>query len=300
VHPRTWTPRAMAALFDKYVATDWDYAGAELWQGVWSIPDDVLWRTRQELRAGLVRYVRRYLPAALLAEGWAAGEVDWAGRVLNPDALTVVVARRAAEYKETDLLVSYPDRLRALVCDAARPVNLIFAGLAHPRDDGGKRRIQHIVETALDPALRANVVFLPGYDMLMARQLLAGADVWLNHPRRGDEACGTSFMKSVYSGGRVLSTADGGADELIVPGYNGWIIGDRTFGASRQATADSLYHLLTSQVVPEFHDRDEGGVPAGWVSGVKRSLASLGWQVSAGRMVERYEQLYRDAARPAA
>jgi starch phosphorylase len=290
----------MAALFDKYVASDWDYAGAELWQGVWSIPDEQLWRTRQELRAGLVAYVRRYLPDTLRSQGWAEHDLDWAGRVLNPDALTVVVARRAAEYKETDLLVSYPDRLRALVNDAARPVNLIFAGQAHPRDDGGKRRIQNIVHAALDPQLRANVVYLPGYDMLMARHLLAGADVWLNHPRRGDEACGTSFMKSVYAGGRVLSTADGGADELIVSGYNGWLIGDRTFGASRQATADSLYHLLTTEVVPEFYGRDDDGVPGGWVAGVKRSLASLGWQVSAARMVEGYELLYRDAARPAA
>jgi starch phosphorylase len=144
--------------------------------------------------------------------------------------------------------------------------------------------------------VRANVVFLPGYDMLMALHLLAGADVWLNHPRRGDEACGTSFMKSVYAGGRVLSTADGGADELIVHGHNGWLIGDRRFGATREAIAASAFHLLENDIAGEFYDRGSDGVPTRWLAGIKRSLASLGWQVSSGRMLSGYAQLYREAA----
>src|SRR5439155_10107051 len=130
----------------------------------------------------------------------------------------------------------------------------IYAGVAHPQDQGGKERIRRIVEFSLQHDVRANVVFLPGYDMRLAMALLAGADVWLNHPRRGDEACGTSFMKSVYCGGRLLTTADGGADELIVSGRNGWIIGDRSFGASREAIGASVYHLLEHEIVPEFYE----------------------------------------------
>jgi starch phosphorylase len=296
VHPLTWTPAPLAALFDKYVSTEWEYADPAHWEGVWSIPDDELWRARQDLRAQLVDVVRERLPAALRAQGWGE-DLDWAHGVLNRDALTVVVARRAAEYKETDLLVSLPERLQALTLDGARPVCLIFAGLAHPSDGGGKERIRRIVEFSLGEHVRANVVFLPGYDMLLALSLLGGADVWLNHPRRGEEACGTSFMKSVYCGGRILTTADGGADELVVDGRNGWIIGDRTLGASRETMAENAFELLEQVIVPEFYDRDPGGIPRRWVAGIKRSLASLGWQVSSAPMVRAYERLYREAAR---
>jgi glycogen phosphorylase len=296
VHPGTWTPPEMADLFAEYVGDGWPYAGPRAWQGVWEVPDERLWRIRQALRARLVAWVREYLPRTLRDGGWAA-DLDWAGSVLDPRALTVVVARRAAEYKETDLLVSVPERLAALVHDPWRPVQVVVAGLAHPSDEGGKERIRRIVETSLHEHLRSRVVYLPGYDMRMALVLLAGADVWLNHPRRGDEACGTSFMKSVYSGGRTLTTADGGADELIVDGDNGWIMGDRGYGASREAMARHAFELLEQVVVPEFYDRGADGVPWRWVAGVKRSLAGLAWQVSSGPMVRAYERLYRDAQR---
>ncbi|MBT8228042.1 MAG: alpha-glucan family phosphorylase [Dactylosporangium sp.] len=298
VHPRTWTPPQMAALFERYVGPRWDYADAEAWQGVWEIPDDELWRVRQQLRRELVEHVRWYLPRSLRAQGWSA-DLAWAEQVLDPEALTVVIARRAAEYKETDLLVSDPDRLRALTRGGPRPVNVIFSGLAHPADEGGKERIRRIVEFSYGPDVRANLVYLPGYDMRLAQVLLAGADVWLNHPRRGDEACGTSFMKSVYSGGRILTTADGGADELIVDGYNGWIIGDRTFGASREAMAHNAFGLLEHVITPQFNDRFDGEMPAGWVEGVKQSMATLAWQVSSGPMVDSYQRLYTEAARRA-
>src|SRR5207247_2830375 len=144
-----------------------------------------------------------------------------------------------------------------------------------PADTGGKERIRRIVDFSLAEDVRANVVFVPGYDMLLAQWLLAGADVWLNHPRRGEEACGTSFMKSVYCGGRVMTTADGGADELLVDGDNGWLIGDRVSAPSREAMAAAAFELLEGAVVPEFYDRDAGGVPRRWVAGVTRSLASL-------------------------
>ncbi|HKT04543.1 MAG TPA: alpha-glucan family phosphorylase [Rugosimonospora sp.] len=296
VHPGTWTPPELAGLFDRHVGEGWEYAGPDAWQGVWDIPDELLWAARQELRAQLVAWVRDYLPRTLRAGGWTA-DTAWATRVLDPHALTVVVARRAAEYKETDLLVSLPERLAALVHDSWRPVQVLIAGLAHPSDEGGKERIRRIVETSLHEDLRSRVVYLPGYDMRMAQALLTGADVWLNHPRRGDEACGTSFMKSVYSGGRNMTTADGGADELIVDGDTGWIIGDRRYGASREQTAQRAFALLESVVVPEFYARGRDGVPRAWVAGVKRSMAGLAWQVSSGRMVHGYARLYRDAQR---
>jgi starch phosphorylase len=296
VHPKTWTPPQMAALFDRYVDPDWDYAGADRWDNIWNVPDDQLWRVRRELRAGLVDFVRWYLPRALREQGWGH-DLGWAERVLDPDALTVVAARRAAEYKETGLLVTDPDRLRALLLAAGRPVNVLFAGNAHPGDDFGKGQIRRIVEYSLGADVRSNVVFLPAYDMRLALHLLAGADVWLNHPRRGDEACGTSFMKSVFAGGRLLTTADGGADELVVDGSNGWIIGDRGFGANRHTMAANAFDLLHHEIVPEFYDRDADGVPRRWVAGIKRSLATLAWQVSSAPMVQAYDRLYRDGQR---
>jgi len=298
VHAPTWTPPAMATLFDTYVGDGWEYAGPRRWEAVWDIPDEELWGVRQELRAGLVAAVREHLPAALRAQGWGE-DLEWARHVLDPDALIVVVARRSAEYKEPDLLVSQAERLRALTGTGARRVCVIYAGLAHPQDQGGKERIRRIVEFSLARNVRASVVYLPGYDMLTAQRLLAGADVWLNHPRRGEEACGTSFMKSVFCGGRVLTTADGGADEFVVHGRSGWIIGDRSEGATREAMADSAFGLLEGVVVPEFYDRDPDGVPRRWVAGVKRSLASLAWQVGSRPMMRAYARAYRDAARAA-
>lgn len=294
VHPRTWTPTLMAALFDRYVGAGWDYADALAWDGVWDIPDAELWHAREQMRAQLVAFVRSYLPRVLGEQGWGA-DLGWAHHVLDPAALTVVVARRAAEYKETDLLVSMPQRLEALIRNPQRPVRIIISGVAHPADSSGKERIRRIVEYSLREDVRADVVYLPGYDMRLAQLLLAGADVWLNHPRRGDEACGTSFMKSVYSGGRILTTADGGADELVVDCDNGWIIGDRSFGAPEQAIAHNLFELLEHVVVPEFYERDAAGVPQRWVGGIKRSLASLAWRVSSTGMVRAYERLYREA-----
>jgi glycogen phosphorylase len=296
VHPQTWASSRMAALFDKYLAPGWEYAGPQAWEQVWQIPDDELWQARQESRAELVEFVREYLPATLAEQGWG-DDLGWAHRVLDPDALTVVVARRAAEYKETDLLVSDPERLKAFSCNPTRPVNVLYAGIAHPKDQGGKERIKRIVECSLRDDVRANVVYLPGYDMRLAMALLAGADIWLNHPRRGEEACGTSFMKSVYCGGRLLTTADGGADELVVHGRNGWLIGDRTFGASREAMADSAFSLLEREVLPEFYDRDSQDLPRRWLAGIKSSLATLGWQVSSGPTVQAYDRLYRQSAR---
>jgi starch phosphorylase len=296
VHPRTWVPHQMADLFERYVGPGWDYADAAAWEGAWDIPDDELWAVRQELRAELVDWVRGYLPRVLRDHG-VPGDPSWAGQVLDPDALTVVVARRAAEYKETDLLVSMPERLAALTGTPGPPVCLLVAGNAHPNDAGAKERIRHVVEYARAEDVRSRVVFLPGYDMRMAQRLLAGADVWLNHPRRGDEACGTSFMKAVFSGARILTTPDGGADELIVDGENGWLIGDRAYGATRQALAAGAYKALEHAVVPQFYDRYPSGVPHAWVCGVKRSLASLAWRVSSVGMVRSYERMYRDAER---
>jgi glycogen phosphorylase len=295
VHPKTWTPPQMAALFERYVGPGWDYASPEAWQGVWEIPDQDLWTARQQLRQELVDFVRWYLPDTLRSQGWGA-DLEWAEQTLDPQALTIVVARRAAEYKETDLLISNPDRLKALTRGGTRPVNLIFSGLAHPMDEGGKERIRRIVEFSYTPDVRANVVYLPRYDMRLAQVLLAGADIWLNHPRRGDEACGTSFMKSVYSGGRIMTTADGGADEMIVDGHNGWIICGRQ-PASREAMADSAFGLLEHVIVPQFNDRMDDELPGRWIDGVKQSLSTLGWLVSAGQMMNGYNQLYVDAAR---
>lgn len=299
VHPKSWTPPEMAELYERYVGPGWEYAGRESWEGIWNIPDEALWGARQKMRARMVDSVRDYLPRTLLEQGWGE-DLGWAEQVLDPNALTVVVARRAAEYKETDLLVSMPDWLASLTNDAERPLRVIISGLAHPKDEGGKERIRRIVEHSLRPEVRDKVVYLPGYSMKLAQWLLAGADVWLNHPRRGDEACGTSFMKAVYSGGRVMTTADGGADEMIVDGDNGWIIGDRNEGASREAMAHNAFNLIQHAVIPEFYDRNWEGLPKAWLDGVRRSIASLAPEVSAAGMVRAYHQMYKASLRASA
>jgi starch phosphorylase len=296
VHPRTWTPPRMADLFERYVGSGWDYAGPDDWQGIFDVPDSELWRLRGDLRSEMVDYVRWYLPRSLRQQGWSAS-LEWAEGVLDPKALTIVVARRAAEYKETDLLVSSPDRLKALIHAAGQPVNVIFSGVAHPSDEGGKERIRRIVEFSFADDVRSKVIYLPNYDMRLAQALLAGADIWLNHPRRGDEACGTSFMKAVFCGGQILTTADGGADELIVHGDNGWIIGDRSEGSVREMVVSDLFGLLNHVIVPKFYDRFDAAVPSAWVEGIKQSLASLAWRVSAATMMTEYQRLYRDARR---
>jgi glycogen phosphorylase len=280
VHGPTWTAREMAT-----VGNDLD--------------DNGLWDLRCRLRKTLVTEVRRRVREAWLQRGASPLELAWTDTVFDPDVLTVGFARRVPTYKRLTLMLRDHDRLRALLLDPKRPAQLVVAGKSHPADDGGKALIQQIVRFADEHDVRHRIVFLPDYDMSMARYLYWGCDVWLNNPTRPLEACGTSGMKSALNGGLNLSIRDGWWDEFY-DGSNGWAI-PTADGVSDPLRRDdleaaALYELLGSQVAPLFYERTDG-VPRQWLAMVRHTLSSLGPQVQASRMVEEYvERQYTPAA----
>jgi starch phosphorylase len=298
VHGSTWTAREVTALLaepDKPAANG---------TAALSVPDNALWDLRCALRAKLVEEVRRRIRAAWLERGASAPELGWTSRVFDPKVLTIGFARRVPTYKRLTLMLCDRERLRALLLDPHHPVQLIIAGKSHPADDGGKALIQQVVQFADAPDVRHRMVFLPDYDMSMARYLYWGCDVWLNNPLRPLEACGTSGMKSALNGGLNLSIRDGWWDELY-DGKNGWAVptADGVENPHRRDAleANALYELIATQVAPQFYDRGPGGVPTSWVSLVRHTLATLSPQVQASRMVQEYvERLYAPAAESAA
>ncbi len=239
--------------------------------------------------------MRRRLRAAWLQRGASALELRWVDSVFDPGVLTVGFARRVPTYKRLTLMLRDGERLTSLLLHADRPVQVVVAGKSHPADEGGKALIKQIVRFADDPAVRHRIVFLPDYDMSMAKYLYWGCDVWLNNPTRPLEACGTSGMKSALNGGLNLSIRDGWWDEHY-DGSNGWAIptADGVTDVPRRddLEAAALYDLLGNQVAPLFYDRDDDGVPAGWLGMVRHTLASLGPKVQAGRMVREYVDSY--------
>jgi starch phosphorylase len=271
VHGPTWTAREMAS-----VGLDLD--------------DRALWELRCELRKRLVVEVRRRVREAWLQRGASPLELGWTDTVFDPDVLTVGFARRVPTYKRLTLMLRDHDRLRSLLLHPERPAQLVVAGKSHPADDGGKALIQQVVRFADEHDVRHRIVFLPDYDMSMARYLYWGCDVWLNNPTRPLEACGTSGMKSALNGGLNLSIRDGWWDEFY-DGSNGWAIptADGVADPLRRddLEAAALYELLGSQVAPLFYDRSDG-VPTQWLAMVRHTLASLGPQVQASRMVQEY------------
>ncbi|MBV9284214.1 MAG: alpha-glucan family phosphorylase [Acidimicrobiia bacterium] len=245
--------------------------------------DEELWRVRCDGRQQLVDLVRSR----------AAVEFD-------ADVLTLGFARRFAAYKRATLLLSQPDRLCELLLSTDRPVQLVFAGKAHPADHQGKELIQQVVQFARRPELRQRMAFVEDYDIAVGQRFYAGSDVWLNTPRRPHEACGTSGMKAVLNGGIHCSVLDGWWDEMY-DGSNGWAI--RSFedepdeGRRDQLEADGLFELLENEVVPMFYDRDASGLPARWLDEIRTSLRSLAPQVTAERMLREYvDRLYEPAS----
>ncbi|WP_340557822.1 alpha-glucan family phosphorylase [Streptomyces sp. GSL17-111] len=260
------------------------------------LSDGELWDLRRTLREQLVEEVRRRLHDAWRERGAARAELGWIDHVLDPDVLTLGFARRVPSYKRLTLMLRDRDRLRNLLLDPDRPVQLVVAGKAHPADDGGKRLIQELVRFADDVRVRHRIVFLPDYGMAMAQKLYPGCDVWLNNPLRPLEACGTSGMKSALNGGLNLSVLDGWWDEWYEPDF-GWTIptadGPGADPDRRDAIeAAALYSVLEEQVTPCFYDH-----PDRWLEMIRRTLTRLGPKVLAERMVRDYTQrLYAPAA----
>ncbi|MPY83686.1 MAG: alpha-glucan family phosphorylase [Actinophytocola sp.] len=278
VHGPTWTAREMTELLADDGVTDAD-----------------LWRLRCELRQRLITEVRRRVRDSWLQRGASALELGWTDRVFDPGVLTVGFARRVPTYKRLTLMLRDPERLRRILLDERRPIQLVVAGKSHPADEGGKALIQQIVRFADEQEVRHRIVFLPDYDMSLARYLYWGCDVWLNNPTRPLEACGTSGMKSALNGGLNLSIRDGWWDEYY-DGSNGWAIptADGINDPLRRddLEAAALYELMTQQVAPLFYDRDGDGVPKGWLSMVWHTLATLGPSVQTSRMLREYVEHY--------
>ncbi|CAN5334976.1 glycosyltransferase family 1 protein [soil metagenome] len=304
VHAATWVGREMSAAYDRHLSPDWSWNPAA-WERVGELTDDVLWRARGRARERLVANLRDWVRRQAERRGESTSSLGWTRELFDPDALTIGFARRFAEYKRGTLLLRQPDRLGQLLLSTDRPVQLVFAGKAHPRDEIGKNIIRELVHFAnSDPELRARVVFVEDYDMDLAGVLIQGVDVWLNNPRRPHEACGTSGEKAVLNGALHCSTLDGWWDEMY-DGENGFTIGsagvsagdgggagavvdEREVAHQDAADAQSVFDVLERLVVPLFYDRHEGPLPRRWLDRMRRSLATLGPRVLASRMVLEY------------
>ncbi|HZB20638.1 MAG TPA: alpha-glucan family phosphorylase [Blastococcus sp.] len=302
VHAPTWTARELVEMGTQTTSQGDPVMvdGPVHFDGVDKIPAADLWSIRRTLRGRLVEEVRRRIRETALSRGATEAEVGWTDTAFDPDVLTIGFARRVPSYKRLTLMLRDPARLKALLLDPQRPIQLIIAGKSHPADDGGKKLIQQMVDFADDPEIRHRIAFLPGYDIGMARYLYWGCDVWLNNPLRPLEACGTSGMKAALNGGLNLSIRDGWWDEWF-DGQNGWAIptADGVSDADRrdEVEARAIYDLLENQVQPRFYERDANGVPARWVEMVRHTLRETGPKVLATRMVRDYVQaLYVPAA----
>jgi glycogen phosphorylase len=300
VHLPTWVGGPMHRLLDRHLGEDWLERATDpaTWDPVDAIPDDELWAVRCEQRSALVDYMRDRSAADRLSRGEARDYVEAAAQAFDPDVLTVGFARRLATYKRLTLLISDPGRALGLL-SGDRPIQIVLAGKAHPRDDDGKRLIQALFAQRGAPEVGRRVIFLHDYDLAMAARLVRGCDVWVNVPRPPMEASGTSGMKSAVNGGLNLSVLDGWWPEAY-DGTNGWALSgepDPDHGAQDARDAAELYRLLEQEVVPEFYAREDGGPPRDWLARVRSSLKTVGPGFGAGRMLDDYlERIYAGAA----
>ncbi|MDQ3293055.1 MAG: alpha-glucan family phosphorylase [Actinomycetota bacterium] len=299
VHAPTWVSSEMGDVLARHVLPEWEEAGRDRWARIHEARDDELWRARAVGREALVAFIRRRLRESLQSRGHAPSNLSWTDEVLDPAALTICFARRFATYKRATMILSHPERLRSMLLDPERPVQFVFAGKAHPADDNGKAMIQEIARFATDLGVRHRFVFLEDYDIAVARALYQGADVWLNNPRRPQEACGTSGMKAALNGALNCSILDGWWDELF-DGENGWAITSAEALEDDERRdreeAESLFQLLETQVVSLFYER-RGTTPRRWIEKVKHAFATLGPEVLASRQVRDYVlSLYEPAA----
>ncbi len=307
IHFRSWVSFEMNQLYDRYLGPKWreEPADTKLWQRIESVPASELWRTHERRRERLVTYARKHLRAQLTNRGAARTEVNEADEVLSPDALTIGFGRRFASYKRATLILRDPDRLARLLNDHQRPVQIVFAGKAHPQDDAGKKLIEAIVELAKRAEFRRKLVFLEDYDMGIARKMLQGCDVWLNTPLRPLEASGTSGMKAQANGVINVSTLDGWWDEAWSIGAAsksdvGWAIGSGESYEDKdyqdQIESEALYELLEREIVPSFYERRVDGLPTKWVARMKTSIAKLCPEFNMHRAVMQYADRYYSAA----
>jgi starch phosphorylase len=302
IHMPTWVAFENRQLYEKYLGQDWmdRRDDVQLWKRIEDIPNEELWRTHLILKRKLFHIILEQAQTR-----WARGQASpqqilAMGSLLDSDTLTIAFSRRFTEYKRPSLLFQDIDRLTKIINDPVRPVQIIFAGKSHPTDTASKTLLQRVYTMARERVFQGRIAFLEDYDIHLAQYLVQGADVWLNTPRRLQEASGTSGMKAALNGVLHLSVPDGWWYEGC-NGENGWVIGDDTVKANAetedQSDAASLYALLENKVVPLYYDRDRSGIPQAWMAMVKKSISSIAPVFSARRMLKEYcVKMYLPAA----
>jgi len=301
VHMPTWLSNEMSRLFDDYMPADWRdrHDDPELWQRIFEIPDEALWTARQALRNYLFAFVRERARSRWRDEQVSVGRVVAAGTMLDPNALTIGFARRFTGYKRPELIFHDVDRLQGILNASRRPVQIVFAGKAHPADETGKHHLQQVYRRALDPKFGGRIAFVDDYDLHVAHFLVQGCDIWLNNPRKPLEASGTSGMKASLNGVPHFSIGDGWWAEGFT-GENGWLIDAaemQTHEDQDAADAARIYDLLEREIVPTFYDRDNG-VPRRWLAFVRQAIATVAPRFSGRRMVKDYvDHMYAPALR---
>ncbi|MFW6051003.1 MAG: alpha-glucan family phosphorylase [Myxococcota bacterium] len=296
VHVPTWLAPSMRGLYDRYLPPGWiaRQADPHVWEAIEHADDAELWDVHQGLKGDVVEYVRRKACEQAEQRGEGAAVCEALERAMSRRVLLVGFARRFATYKRAGLLLRDLDALDAIVNADGRPVTFVFAGKAHPNDDGGKALIQRIHQVSRDPRFLGKIVFLEGYEMDLARHLVQGVDVWLNVPRRPQEASGTSGQKAAINGGLNCSIMDGWWAEGW-DGTNGFAIGTDEVHRDPDVQDDRDWEATTAtlreQVVPLYYERDDGGLSRGWVQRMKRSIRTLAWRFNADRMVRDYAEL---------
>jgi starch phosphorylase len=301
VHPVGWMARRLRALFDEYFGVGWteNIDDEEMWNKIHNIPDGELWAVRRHLKNKLVSYAIERARRQWIAGGFHPVQVVAGGVLLEPYSLTIGFARRFATYKRANLIMRDIDRLIRIVTNEKLPVQIIFAGKSHPADEPGKLIIQQVYRAVKDARNGGRLVFLEDYDMNLARLLVQGVDVWLNTPRRPNEASGTSGMKAAMNGALNFSVLDGWWREGY-NGSNGWVIGDERdyTDTNLQDDLDSrnLYDTLENEIIPLYYENRVDGVPTGWIERVKESIRTLAPQFSMRRMLKEYlDQAYLPA-----
>jgi len=297
IHVKNWLSEEMSCLYERYLGPNWadETMDKSVWDNVDQIPDEEFWRTHQRCKGQLIVFARNRLKAQMQRRGTYHSELNRAQEVLDPEALTIGFARRFACYKRGDLLLKDPQRLIRLLSDPKRPLQVIFAGKAHPRDTAGKDIIRQIIHFARQHNVRRRIVFLEDYDIDVARVLVRGVDIWLSNPRRPMEASGTSGMKAAVNGVLNMSTLDGWWCEGYTP-EGGWVIGA---GESYEdddyqdlVESQAIYNMLENEIVPLYYTRSVDDLPRAWINRVKKSIKWIAPRFNTNRMVGQYTRRF--------
>lgn len=299
VHLPTWLHPDLAGLYDQYLAPGWreQYQDPAIWAQVAEIPDEELWEIRRRRKRRLIAFIRERLLQRAQERHASSTELRRLSEIFDPEVFTIGFARRFATYKRATLFFRDIARVKKILTNPQMPVQIVIAGKAHPKDTPGKTLIREIIQIARDPDLARHIVFIEDYDIEVGRELVQGVDLWLNTPRRGEEACGTSGMKAAMNGTLNLSILDGWFDEAYeISG--GWAIGDRDPYTPDldDVHASSIYSLLENEILPMYYRNREEGVPLAWMKRVKTSIMNLSPQFNCQRMIRDYiERMYEPA-----